>query len=139
MSQPAGQGGGLPKQSRVVLVTGASAGIGFHTAKQIAAGGTSVLPLLRASVSPRCVNVTSSLAWLAREVPGDLLSDIHSTRDYVGIRAHARAKLLTAAWTLAMSRYPATVAASATQDQVLSTARDLMRDAPTTAGHLERP
>jgi NAD(P)-dependent dehydrogenase (short-subunit alcohol dehydrogenase family) len=64
----------------------------------------SVLPLLRASSSPRCVNVTSSLAWLARQVPGGLLTDIQSTRDYVGIRAHARAKLLTAAWTLAISR-----------------------------------
>jgi NAD(P)-dependent dehydrogenase (short-subunit alcohol dehydrogenase family) len=64
----------------------------------------SVLPLLRASGSPRCVNVTSSLAWLARQVPGGLLTDIQSTRDYVGIRAHARAKLLTAAWTIALSR-----------------------------------
>jgi NAD(P)-dependent dehydrogenase (short-subunit alcohol dehydrogenase family) len=64
----------------------------------------SVLPLLRASGSPRCVNVTSSLGWLARQVPGELLADIQSTRAYVGIRAHARAKLLTAAWTLAISR-----------------------------------
>jgi NAD(P)-dependent dehydrogenase (short-subunit alcohol dehydrogenase family) len=62
----------------------------------------SLLPLLRASGSSRCVNVTSSLAWLARQVPGDLLADIQSTRDYVGIRAYARAKLLTAAWTLAL-------------------------------------
>lgn len=205
MSQPAGQGGGPPGQSRVVLVTGASAGIGFHTARDIAARGAcvlitgrdrgrgedavraiaatagharvefiqadhstvgansqlgeavtgrlgslglppqldvlvnnvggifaartltadgyeanlavnflapfvvtrSLLPLLQASASPRCVNVTSSLAWLAREVPGDLLADIQTTRDYVGIRAHARAKLLTAAWTLAMSRQQA--------------------------------
>jgi NAD(P)-dependent dehydrogenase (short-subunit alcohol dehydrogenase family) len=67
----------------------------------------SVLPLLRASGSPRCVNVTSSLAWLARQVPGGLLDDIQSTRDYVGIRAHARAKLLTAAWTIALSRQQA--------------------------------
>jgi NAD(P)-dependent dehydrogenase (short-subunit alcohol dehydrogenase family) len=201
MSQPAGQSG-PPGQSRVVLVTGASAGIGFHTAREIAARGAcvlitgrdrgrgedavraiaaaagparvefiqadhstvgansqlgeavterlgalglpprldvlvnnvggifaartltadgyeatlavnflapvvvtrSLLPLLQASASPRCVNVTSSLAWLAREVPGDLLADIQTTGDYVGIRAHARAKLLTAAWTLAMSR-----------------------------------
>lgn len=62
-----------------------------------------VMPLLRASGSPRCVNVTSSLAWLARQVPGDLLADIQTTHDYVGIRAHARAKLLTAAWTIALS------------------------------------
>jgi NAD(P)-dependent dehydrogenase (short-subunit alcohol dehydrogenase family) len=313
VSRPAAQGGGSHQQSRVALVTGASAGIGFHTAREIAARGASVLitgrdrgrgedavraiaaaagharvefiqadhstvgansqlgetvterlgmlglaprldvlvnnvggifatrtltadgyeatlavnflapvvvtgsvlPLLQASVSPRCVNVTSSLAWLAREVPGDLLADIHSARDYVGIRAHARAKLLTAAWTLAMSRqtagtgvvaatvnpgmawtamtqaltpqvvpswryvyplvrffqrrgdparaarvcvelawtgslaaisgryitehgkpgrYPATVADPATQDQVVSTAGDLARDAPTAAG-----
>ena len=114
------------------------------------------------------MNVTSSLAWLAREVPGDLLADIHSTRDYVGIRAHARAKLLTAAWTLALSRqqagtgvvaatvnpgmawtamtqaltpqvvpswrYPAIVADPATQDQAVSSAWDLARDAPTAVG-----
>jgi NAD(P)-dependent dehydrogenase (short-subunit alcohol dehydrogenase family) len=64
----------------------------------------SVLPLLRASGSARCVNVTSSLAWLARQVPGGLLADPQSTRDYVGIRAYAKAKLLTAAWTIALSR-----------------------------------
>jgi NAD(P)-dependent dehydrogenase (short-subunit alcohol dehydrogenase family) len=67
----------------------------------------SVLPLLRASGSPRCVNVTSSLAWLARQVRGGLLADIESADDYVGIRAHARAKLLTAAWTIALSRQQA--------------------------------
>jgi len=200
VSQPAAHGSGPREQSRTVLVTGATSGIGFHTARGLAAGGASVLitgrdrgrgtdaartiaaaagharvefiqadhstvgansqlgqtvterlsqlglaprldvlvnnvggifatrtvtadgyeaalavnflapvvlthsllPLLRASGSPRCVNVTSSLAWLARQVPGDLLADIQSTRDYVGIRAHARAKLLTAAWTLAL-------------------------------------
>ena len=32
MSRPAGQGSGPHKQSRVVLVTGATSGIGFHTA-----------------------------------------------------------------------------------------------------------
>jgi NAD(P)-dependent dehydrogenase (short-subunit alcohol dehydrogenase family) len=62
-----------------------------------------VMPLLRASGSSRCVNVTSSLAWLARQVPGSLLDDIQTVHDYVGIRAHARAKLLTAAWTIALS------------------------------------
>jgi NAD(P)-dependent dehydrogenase (short-subunit alcohol dehydrogenase family) len=67
----------------------------------------SVLPLLQASSSPRCVNVTSSLAWLARQMPGGLLTDIQSTHDYVGIRSHARAKLLTAAWTIALSRQQA--------------------------------
>ena len=205
MTQPSGPGGGLPEQSRVVLSPARAAGIGFYTAREIAARGASVLitgrdrrrgedavraiaaaagharvefipadhstvgvngqlgeavterlgvlglpprldvlvnnvggifatrtltadgyeatlavnflapvvvthsvlPLLQASVSPRCVNVTSSLAWLAREVSGDLLADIHAARDYVGIRAHARAKLLTAAWTLAVSRQQA--------------------------------
>jgi len=34
------------------------------------AGTYSLLPLLRASGSSRCVNVTSSLAWLARQVRG---------------------------------------------------------------------
>ena len=205
MTQPAGQGSGPRDDSRIVLVTGATSGIGFYTARELAARGASVLitgrdrgrgedavkaivsgaghgrvefiqadhstvgangrlgedvaerlaklglaarldvlvnnvggifptrtvtadgyeatlavnflapvvlthsvmPLLRASGSPRCVNVASSLAWLARQVPGDLLADIQSTRDYVGIRAHARAKLLTAAWTIALSRQPA--------------------------------
>lgn len=63
----------------------------------------SLLPLLRASQSARCVNVTSSLAWLARQVHAGLLDDLQSTRGYVGIQAHARAKLLTAAWTLALA------------------------------------
>jgi retinol dehydrogenase-14 len=177
----------------------------------------SVMPLLHASSSPRCVNVTSSLAWLASQVPGALLDDIQSTRDYVGIRAHARAKLLTAAWTISLSRqqagtgpvaatvnpgmawtamtqaltpqvvpswryvyplvrffqkrsdpakaaqicvklawtaspaaingryitehgepgkYPATVADPAVQDQAVGTAEDLIRHAPTNAGHI---
>ena len=317
MSQPAGQDSSPHQQGRVVLVTGATSGIGFHTARQLAARGASVLitgrdrkqgedaaravasagharvefiqadhatvgannqlgqavterlgklglpprldvlvnnvggifatrtltadgyeatlavnflapvvlthsllPLLQASGSPRCVNVTSSLAWLARQVPGDLLADIQSTRDYVGIRAHARAKLLTAAWTLAIGhqqagtglvaatvnpgmawttmtqaltpqvvpswryvyplvrffqkrgdpakaarvcvelawtaspaaisgqyitehgkpgRYPPGVADPAVQDQVVSTAGDLARHAPTAAGHKGRP
>jgi NAD(P)-dependent dehydrogenase (short-subunit alcohol dehydrogenase family) len=318
MSQPVAQGSAPREQSRVVLVTGATSGIGFHTARELAARGASViitgrdhgrgedavraisstaghtrvwfiqadhstvgtnsqlgetvtellgklglalqvdvlvnnvggifatrtvtadgyeatlavnflapvvlthslLPLLRASGSARCVNVTSSLAWLAKQVPGDLLADIQSTRDYVGIRAHARAKLLTAAWTLAISRqqagtgmvavtvnpgmawttmtqaltpqvvpswryvyplvrffqkrgdpakaarvcvelawtaspaavsgqyitehgkpgrYPADVADPAIQDQVVSTAEDLARDAPTAVGHTGRP
>ena len=205
MSQPVVPGSAPRKQSRVVLVTGATSGIGFHTARGLATRGASViitgrdhgrgedavraisstaghtrvwfiqadhstvgansqlgetvtellgklglalqvdvlvsnvggifatrtvtadgyeatlsvnfvapvvlthslLPLLRASGSARCVNVTSSLAWLARQVPGDLLADIQSTSDYVGIRAHARAKLLTAAWTIAISRQQA--------------------------------
>jgi NAD(P)-dependent dehydrogenase (short-subunit alcohol dehydrogenase family) len=74
----------------------------------------SVLPLLRASDSPRCVNVTSSLAWLAKQLSGGLLDDIQSTGQYVGIRAHARAKLLTAAWTIALSRQPGTRLTAAT-------------------------
>jgi NAD(P)-dependent dehydrogenase (short-subunit alcohol dehydrogenase family) len=200
--QPAGQGSGPREETRVVLVTGATSGIGFHTARELAARGASVfitgrdqgrggdavkaiasaagharvafiqadhstvgangrlgetmterlgelglaprldvlvnnvggifatrtvtadgyeatlavnflapvvlthsvLPLLRFGGSARCVNVTSSLGWLARQVGDSLLADIQSTREYVGIRAHARAKLLTAAWTLAFSR-----------------------------------
>jgi NAD(P)-dependent dehydrogenase (short-subunit alcohol dehydrogenase family) len=200
VSQPAGRGSGPHERDKIVLVTGATSGIGFHTARDLAARGASVLitgrdrgrgtdaaraiaaaagharvefiqadhstvgvnsqlgqvvagrlgklglaprldvlvnnvggifatrtvtadgyeatlavnflapvvltysllPLLRAGGLSRCVNVTSSLAWLARQVRGDLLADIQSTRDYVGIRAHARAKLLTAAWTLAL-------------------------------------
>jgi NAD(P)-dependent dehydrogenase (short-subunit alcohol dehydrogenase family) len=205
MTQPAGHGSSPRDDSRIVLVTGATSGIGFHTAREIAARGASVLitgrdrargedavraivsaagharvefiqadhstvgvngrlgetvagrlaklglparldvlvnnvggifatrtvtadgyeatlavnflapvvlthsvlPLLRASGSPRCVNVTSGLAWLARQVPGGVLADIQSTRDYLGIRAYARAKLLTAAWTFAISRQQA--------------------------------
>jgi NAD(P)-dependent dehydrogenase (short-subunit alcohol dehydrogenase family) len=67
----------------------------------------SVLPLLRADGSTRCVNVTSSLAWLARQVPDGLLADPQNSRGYVGIRAYARAKLLTAAWTIALSHQQA--------------------------------
>ena len=63
-----------------------------------------LLPLLRASQSARCINVTSSLAWLTRQVPGDVFGDLQSTDSYVGIQAHARAKLLTAAWTSALAR-----------------------------------
>jgi NAD(P)-dependent dehydrogenase (short-subunit alcohol dehydrogenase family) len=269
MSQPAGQDSS--PQGRVVLVTGATSGIGFHTARQLAARGASVLitgrdrkrgedaaravalaagharvefiqadhatvggngqfgqavteRLGKLGLAPRLDvlvnNVGGSLAWLARQVPGDLLADIHSTRDYVGIRAHATAKLLTAAWTLAighqqagtgvaaatvnpgmawttmsqaltpqvvpswryvyplvrffqkrgdpakaasvcveiawtaspaaisgqyitehgkLGRYPPGVADPAVQDQVVSTAGDLARHAPTAVGHTRRP
>ena len=63
-----------------------------------------LLPLLGASRSARCVNVASSASWLARQVPGDLLEDLDSSRGYVGIRAHGRAKLLLLAWTVALAR-----------------------------------
>jgi len=65
----------------------------------------SVLPLLRAAQSARCVNVISSVPWLIRQWHGDLLDDLdYDKHDYVGIQAHARAKLLTAAWTGALAR-----------------------------------
>jgi NAD(P)-dependent dehydrogenase (short-subunit alcohol dehydrogenase family) len=64
----------------------------------------SVLPMLRASPAARCVNVISSVAWLARQLPGDLLDDAESSRSYVGIQAHGRAKLLNMAWTLSLAR-----------------------------------
>ena len=35
MTQPAGQGGGPRDDSRIVLVTGATSGIGFHTAREL--------------------------------------------------------------------------------------------------------
>lgn len=63
-----------------------------------------VLPLLKASQAARCVNVISSVAWLIRQVPGDLLDDLDGSRSYVGIQAHARAKLLNLAWTLDLAR-----------------------------------
>jgi NAD(P)-dependent dehydrogenase (short-subunit alcohol dehydrogenase family) len=92
--------------ARTVTADGYEATLAVNFLAPVAAT-QSVLPLLRASGSPRCVNVTSSLAWLIRQVPGGLLTDIQSIRDYVGIRAHARAKLLTAAWTIALSRQQA--------------------------------
>jgi NAD(P)-dependent dehydrogenase (short-subunit alcohol dehydrogenase family) len=64
----------------------------------------SLLPMLEASRSARCVNVASSASWLARQVRGDLLEDLESSHDYVGIRAHGRAKLLLLAWTTALAR-----------------------------------
>ena len=36
MTQPAGQGGGPRDDSRIALVTGATSGIGFHTARELA-------------------------------------------------------------------------------------------------------
>ena len=89
--------------TRTVTADGYEATLAVNFLAPVVVTGA-VLPLLRASASPRCVNVTSSLAWLARQVPGDLLDDIQAAHGYVGIRAHARAKLLTAAWTIALSR-----------------------------------
>src|SRR6266487_2202738 len=43
MTKPDGQGAAPQDGSRVVLVTGATSGIGFHTARQLAARGASVL------------------------------------------------------------------------------------------------
>lgn len=63
-----------------------------------------VLPLLEASPAARCINVISSVGWLIRQVHGDLLDDLDSSRGYVGIQAHAKAKLLNLAWTLKLSR-----------------------------------
>jgi retinol dehydrogenase 14 len=41
--QPAGLGNGPGEQGRAVLVTGATSGIGFHVARELAARGASVL------------------------------------------------------------------------------------------------
>jgi NAD(P)-dependent dehydrogenase (short-subunit alcohol dehydrogenase family) len=43
MTQPAGQGSGPGDDSRIALVTGATSGIGFHTARELAVRGASVL------------------------------------------------------------------------------------------------
>jgi NAD(P)-dependent dehydrogenase (short-subunit alcohol dehydrogenase family) len=60
-----------------------------------------LLPLLRSSVPARVVNVVSSAFQMWK---GDPFEDLQSERDYVGIRAHARAKLLNLLWTFALAR-----------------------------------
>jgi NAD(P)-dependent dehydrogenase (short-subunit alcohol dehydrogenase family) len=159
MTQPAGQGSGPRDDSRIVLVTGATSGIGFHTARELAVRGASVLVtgrdrgrgedavraiasaaghdrvgliqvdhstvgansqlgttvtdrLGRLGLVPRLDVLVSNAGGIfaTPAVTADgygLLTDIQSTRDYAGIRAHARAKLLTAAWTIALSRQQA--------------------------------
>ena len=59
-----------------------------------------VLPTLKASIRPRIVNVVSSAYKMWK---GDPFADIQSRNGYVGLRAHARAKLLNLIWTFALS------------------------------------
>lgn len=61
----------------------------------------SLWDLLHRGPDSRCVNVVSAIPWLARQAGPAPLDDVQSTRRYVGIRAYARAKLFTAAVTLA--------------------------------------
>lgn len=75
---------------------------------------TSLLPLLTATPGSRIVVVTSQLSWLKQQVHGDLLDDLDASKDYVGIAAHARAKLLLTAWALGLSRDPSTAGVTVT-------------------------
>jgi NAD(P)-dependent dehydrogenase (short-subunit alcohol dehydrogenase family) len=56
--------------------------------------------LLLASASARVVNMNSSAFKMWK---GDPLRDLQSQEEYVGIRAHARAKLLNLIWTVALA------------------------------------
>jgi NAD(P)-dependent dehydrogenase (short-subunit alcohol dehydrogenase family) len=56
--------------------------------------------LLLASAPARVVNVNSSAYKMWK---GDPLRDLQSEDEYVGIRAHARAKLLNLIWTVALA------------------------------------
>src|SRR5262249_5091521 len=58
-------------------------------------------PLLLASVPARVVNMNSSAHKMWRRDP---LYDLQSRARYVGISAHARAKLLNLIWTVALAR-----------------------------------
>jgi NAD(P)-dependent dehydrogenase (short-subunit alcohol dehydrogenase family) len=60
----------------------------------------SLLPLMLASDSARCVNVISSAFAMAK---GDPLDDLQSERTYVPLRVLARAKLLALVWTAALA------------------------------------
>lgn len=64
---------------------------------------SSLLPLLRGAGQSRVVVVTSQLRWLKGQVHGELLDNLDGSKDYVGIEAHARAKLLLTAWALGRS------------------------------------
>ena len=59
-----------------------------------------LLPALRHSPRPRIVNVVSSAYKMWK---GDPFADLQSEHDYVGIQAHARAKLLNLIWTFALA------------------------------------
>jgi NAD(P)-dependent dehydrogenase (short-subunit alcohol dehydrogenase family) len=58
-------------------------------------------PLLLASAPARVVNMNSSAHKMWRRDP---LDDLQSRAGYVGISAHARAKLLNLIWTVALAR-----------------------------------
>ncbi|MGP7999326.1 MAG: SDR family NAD(P)-dependent oxidoreductase [Streptosporangiaceae bacterium] len=57
-------------------------------------------PLIRAAGPARIVNLSSSAYRMYR---GDPFADLQSSQRYVGIQAHARAKLLNLIWTFALA------------------------------------
>jgi retinol dehydrogenase-12 len=59
-----------------------------------------LLPTLRKSPHPRIVNIVSSAYKLRK---GDPFADLQSEQSYVGLQAHARAKLLNLIWTFALA------------------------------------
>ncbi len=122
MSQPAGQGGGPPGQSRVALVTGASAGTGFRTARDIAARGACVL--ITGRDRGRGDDAVRAIAAAAGHARTGNLAGISGQY----ITEHGKP-----------GRYPGVVADPAFQDRVVAVAWNLARDAATAAGHRGRP
>lgn len=59
-----------------------------------------LLPVIRESERPRIVNVVSSAYKMWK---GDPFTDVQTHNEYVGLQAHARAKLLNLIWTFAVA------------------------------------
>lgn len=69
-----------------------------------------ILPLLRRSAPARVVQVSSTAWHMAK---GDPLEDLQATQRFVGIEVHARAKLLSLLFTMAIARKESEVSVNA--------------------------